>query len=268
LSTDDNVGPMAPPAQIEPDQPSGDRGARAWPQGWQVRVVDEIPSTNTALIAEVDQARDGSGPADRTVLAARYQTAGRGRLDRRWEAPPGANLLVSILFTHPPSNPIELIRRVGLAAIDACHEIAGVSAVLKWPNDLLLDGAKLAGILAQTANSGAVVVGLGLNVGWAPPDAARLSDHVAGGASPDPLDVLEAVLVAYDRLPADVSERYRAALDTLGRRVRVEQPGGELIGRALDVDSEGALVVLDDCAITHRVDIGDVVHLRDHPDGA
>ena len=233
-----------------------------WPSGWSVRVVDEIDSTNTALIAEVERADTGSVPPDRSVLVARYQTAGRGRLDRRWEAPPGANLLVSILFMDPPPHPIELTQRVGLAAIDACGEIAGVTAVLKWPNDLLVAGAKLAGILAQTTASGAVVVGLGLNVGWAPPGAARLVDHAPGS---DPLEVLAALLGAYDRLPADISARYRSALDTLGRRVRVEQPAGDIIGRALDVADDGALMVLDECAVTHRIDIGDVIHLRDHP---
>ena len=253
---------MGPPAQIEPDQPPADGVLRGWPARWSVRVVDEIDSTNSALVAEADRAAVGSGPPDRSVLAARYQSAGRGRLDRRWEAPPGANLLVSILFMDPPPNPIELTQRVGLAAIDACHEIAGVAAVLKWPNDLLLDGAKLAGILAQTTTSGAVVVGLGLNVGWAPPDAARLVDHAPGS---DPLDVLAALLVAYDRLPADISARYRAVLDTLGRRVRVERPAGDIVGRALEVGDDGALMVLDECAVTHRVDIGDVIHLRDHP---
>ncbi len=255
---------MAPPAQIEPDQPRGERGARVWPPGWQVRVIDEIASTNTALVDEVDRGRDGSGPPDRSVLAARHQTAGRGRLDRRWEAPPGTNLLVSILFTSPPPNPFELSQRVGLAAIDAGVELAGVTAMLKWPNDLVLGGAKLAGILAQATRSGAVVVGLGLNVGWAPPDAARLADGVDGTL--DPLDVLDAVLRAYDRLPADITERYRSALATLGRRVRVEQPAGDITGRAVDLGPDGSLVVLDDCAITHRVEIGDVIHLRDHPD--
>lgn len=256
---------MGPPAQIEPDEPTGDGVSQAWPVGWWVRVVDEIDSTNTALVDEVDRAAVGSAPPDRSVLVARYQTAGRGRLDRRWEAPPGANLLVSMLFMDPPPNPIELTQRVGLAAIDACREIAGVAAVLKWPNDLLLDGAKLAGILAQTTTSGAVVVGLGLNVGWAPPDAARLIDHVPGSDALDPLDVLAALLAAYDRLPADISVRYRTALDTLGRRVRVQRPTGDLVGRALDIGDDGALMVLDECAITHRVDIGDIIHLRDHP---
>ena len=102
-----------------------------------------------------------SGAPDRSVLVADHQTAGRGRLDRRWDAPPGANLLVSILFRTVPSPASALTQRVGLAAIDACRAAAGVEAVLKWPNDLLLDDRKLAGILAQRAADGSIVVGLG-----------------------------------------------------------------------------------------------------------
>ena len=95
------------------------------------------------------------------MLVADHQTAGRGRLDRRWEAPPGANLLVSILFRTVPSPRQRSRNGSGSAAIDACRAAAGVEAVLKWPNDLLLDDRKLAGILAQRAVDGSIVVGLG-----------------------------------------------------------------------------------------------------------
>jgi BirA family transcriptional regulator, biotin operon repressor / biotin---[acetyl-CoA-carboxylase] ligase len=228
--------------QIWPDQ---------WPPGWHVEHVSETGSTNADLLARV-----ATDAPDRTVLAADHQTRGRGRLDRRWDAPPGANLLVSILFRHVPDAPGELTRRVGLAAADAARELSGLDVGLKWPNDLVVDGAKLAGILAQRAPGGDVVVGLGLNVGWAPDGAARLGDHVT------PPMALAAVLEWYDRLPADITHRYRDRLHTLGRRVRVELPDGEIVGRATDVEPDGRLVVLDECGVTHRLDIGDVVHLR------
>jgi BirA family biotin operon repressor/biotin-[acetyl-CoA-carboxylase] ligase len=78
--------------------------------------------------------------------------------------------------------------------------------------------------------------------------------------------VLVELLAAFDHLPDEVDARYRSALDTLGRQVRVELPGAELVGRAVDVDADGHLLVLDDCAITHRIYAGDVIHLR--PAGA
>jgi BirA family transcriptional regulator, biotin operon repressor / biotin---[acetyl-CoA-carboxylase] ligase len=223
---------------------------RPWPPGWTVEHVAETGSTNADLLATA-----GWRP-DRSVLVTDHQTAGRGRLDRRWDAPPGANLLVSLLFHRVPRDPGELTRRVGLAAVDACREAAGIVAVLKWPNDVLVDDRKLAGILAQRSAAGAVVVGLGLNVRWAPDGAARL------GAAVAPLDVLHALLDAYDRLPDDVGDRYRRTLATLGRTVRIELTDGTLAGTALDVEPDGRLVVLDQCGVTHRVDVGDVIHLR------
>lgn len=197
------------------------------------------------------------------MLVADHQSAGRGRLDRSWTAPPGANLLVSVLFRDVPPDPGELTRRMGLAAVDAVFATTGRRATLKWPNDVLLDDLKLGGILAQRAESGAVVVGLGLNVGWSPDGAVDLSDD-----APDlqPAQVLRALLVAFDGLPADVTDRYRSSLATIGRRVRIELPAGELVGVATDVDADGRLVLLDDCALTHRVAVGDIVHLRS--DGA
>ena len=228
--------------------------------GWHVRVVDETGSTNTDLMAAA-----AAGAADRSVLVARHQTAGRGRLDRKWEAPPGANLLVSLLFRDPPAHAHELIQRVALAAVGAARTVADVDAQLKWPNDVLVGDAKLAGVLAQAGTSVGtgpsrldhLVVGIGVNVQWSPEGGARLGQDI------DPLAVLAAMLVAYDRLPADVHPLYRAGLGTLGRQVRVELPNGTaLLGRAIDVGRDGRLAVLDDCAITHHFDTGDVVHVR------
>ncbi|HEX3089010.1 MAG TPA: biotin--[acetyl-CoA-carboxylase] ligase [Ilumatobacteraceae bacterium] len=224
---------------------------------WLITIVDETGSTNVDLLAAAV-----AGAADRSVLMARHQTAGRGRLDRQWTAPAGANLLVSMLFREVPAHPHELTQRVALAAAQACRETAGVTPLLKWPNDLLLDGRKLAGVLAQSGGQSGgdgpayVVVGIGLNVGWAPDGAARLGDGI------DPANVLDSMLVAYDRLPVDVVELYRASLATIGQSVRVELPESAVTGRALDVMPDGRLVVLDECGITHRFDTGDVVHLR------
>ncbi len=143
-----------------------------WPAGWDVRHVEATGSTNTDLLAALEAGTAG----DHTVLAADHQTAGRGRLDRRWEAPPGTNLLVSIVFVPVPAVPARATHRVGLAAVAAARSVRPeVAVTLKWPNDLLLDGSKVAGILAQRSTTvDAVVVGLGFNVGWAPDGAAAL----------------------------------------------------------------------------------------------
>ena len=224
---------------------------------WHVAHVAETGSTNADLLATAQ-----AGAPTRSVLRTDHQTAGRGRLDRRWDAPPGTNLLVSLLFRDgdPGGSPVTLLRRVALAAVDAVDAVAGVRAALKWPNDVLVDGAKLAGLLAQRGPD-VTVIGLGLNVGWAPDGAARVGADVA------PAAVLAALLAAFDAhagdTEADVHERYIEHLVTLGQQVRVELPGGDaLVGRATGVDPGGRLVVLDACAISHHVDAGDVVHLR------
>ncbi|MCU1360815.1 MAG: biotin--[acetyl-CoA-carboxylase] synthetase [Ilumatobacteraceae bacterium] len=232
-----------------------------------MQVVAETGSTNDDLLEAAKL-----GAPDRSVLATAHQTAGRGRLDRRWDAPPGTNLLVSLLFCtladDPPGHLHELTQRVALSAVSAARSVAGVDATLKWPNDLLIGDRKLAGMLAQAAtvvdpqtgrhSIGHVVVGIGLNVGWCPDDGARLGDGV------HPLDVLAAMLTAYDQLPDDVHPMYRATLGTLGRQVRVTLAGpqSDLVGRAIDVGRDGRLTVLDDCAISHHLDTGDIVHLR------
>ena len=231
-----------------------------WPSGWHVRHVSETGSTNADLM---DLAR--SGAPTHSVLAADHQTAGRGRLDRTWEAPPGANLLVSLLFRDHLEAPHRHTQRVALAAARACEQVAGVRPVLKWPNDLLVGEQKLAGILAQAGGAGTsagsslgfVVVGIGVNVGWAPPDAARLG-------SSTPPELLAHLLAELDELDGpgrSVPTEYRERLDTIGRRVRVELPGETFVGRAVDVEPDGALVVDHDGA-RRRVEAGDVVHLR------
>jgi len=221
-----------------------------WPSGWHVWYIEETGSTNADLLQIADDL------PDRTVLFTGHQTAGRGRLDRRWDAPAGANLLVSVLFRDVGDDPAAQMRRIGLAVATAARELGTADVGLKWPNDVVVGSAKVAGILAERTTGGDVVVGTGVNVGWAPEGAATLAgDH-------EPAAVLRAVLAAYDDLPDDIASMYRADLATLGMRVRVEQHDGSLVGTAVDVDPDGRLVVLDECAITHRLSVGDIVHLR------
>ncbi len=225
-----------------------------WPEPWRVQVVPVTGSTNSDLLAKAQ-----SGAPHGTVLVADHQTAGRGRLDRTWDAPPGTNLLVSILFRGADGQvavvPQAATQRVAVAAARACEAVAGVRPVLKWPNDLLLDDRKLAGILAQGGPGlEFVVVGLGLNVGWAPEGGARLPS-----GSRD--DVLGALLQALNDLPADVGAEHRARLGTLGQAVRVELSGGSFDGVAVDLDDIGRLIV-DTGSGRRVVDAGDVIHIR------
>lgn len=165
-----------------------------------------------------------------SVVVADHQTAGRGRLDHRWDAPPGTALLVS--FVLEP-NPL-LSLAAGVAAAEAC----GRHVRLKWPNDLLLDGRKVGGILVE-ASPAKAVCGIGINLTWAPEGAAQLDE---------PRDELLARLrPAIERwtsaAPARVIERWRELSDTIGKRVRVQLPDRVIEGIAEDIDAVGSLIV-------------------------
>jgi BirA family biotin operon repressor/biotin-[acetyl-CoA-carboxylase] ligase len=242
------------------------------PVGWSVTHVAETGSTNDDLAAAAR-----AGAPDRTVLVADHQTAGRGRLGRRWEAPPAASLLISVLIR--PRAAIAagrlhgVTQAVGLAARRACTDVAGFTPVLKWPNDLLVDDRKLAGILAEAVADGghvvAVVVGMGLNVAWPEtPTADAVSAAAVAGRPVDRGDLLSALLKHLDGHlgqweddPEALREDYRDALATIGRHVRVETPSGPLEGVAVDVGPAGELL-LDAGGRRHAIAVGDVIHLR------
>lgn len=236
-------------------------------RSWRVSTVAETGSTNADLLAAGE-----SGAPDGTVLRAEHQTAGRGRLDRRWEAPPGANLLVSILLAPAGDRPHDAVRAVALAARRACRATSGVDVSLKWPNDLCVGAEKIAGILAQggTRADGSgefVVVGIGVNVEWAPPGAVSLAS--AGWTTPvTPGDLCSALLAELDSLLVldhdALHSEYVAHLATVGQRVRVETPVETVVGTAVAVDTDGRIVVHGDDGATRSFDTADVVHLRPH----
>ena len=165
-----------------------------------------------------------------SVVVADHQTAGRGRLSHQWETRAGTALLVS--FVVEP-NPL-LSLAAGVAAAEAC----GPGVRLKWPNDLLLDGRKVGGILIEASASKAIC-GIGINLTWAPKGAATLGE---------PRDqVLEKLRIAMERWSAapagQVIAGWRQVSDTIGKRVRVELPDQVIEGIAEDIDPNGNLVV-------------------------
>ncbi|MGD9525428.1 biotin--[acetyl-CoA-carboxylase] ligase [Pseudonocardia sp.] len=251
---------------------------RASLPGWaRLDIVASTGSTNADLLAAA-----AAGAPDRTVLVAEHQQSGRGRLARTWESPPGSGLTFSVLFRPDGVGPARfgwLPLLAGLALADAVRGYAGGACGLKWPNDLLLGGRKAAGVLAEVAGPGAVVVGIGLNVTAAPPgqpDATSLAEHAH--PAPGRADVLVAILRRLDererawcesggdpdahRLRTD----YRAACRTLGSPVRITLPGGEVLdGIAEDVDGDGRLLLVEHGGRRRAVAAGDVTHVRAAP---
>jgi BirA family biotin operon repressor/biotin-[acetyl-CoA-carboxylase] ligase len=242
-----------------------------WGGEWDVRWFETIDSTNTYLLAQAA----GGAPAG-TVAVADHQSAGRGRLDRRWEAPPGASLLTSVLF-RPAFDPAELhlcTAAVALAAAEACRQVAGVGPVLKWPNDLLVGEAKLAGVLAEAEFTGsecAVVVGIGINVAWpGPPTVQGTCLNDLCGEPVDRHQLLGALLGALaprrlllesDGGRQELAAELRRRCATLGQRIRVELATEAITGVAREIDDAGQLVVLT-AGGPRTVTAGDVVHLR------
>lgn len=242
--------------------------------GWRVEVLDASPSTN-ALVAA--RAQDGEGPG--LVVVAEHQTAGRGRLDRVWVTPPRAALTVSLLVDPgrvPTSRWPWLPLLTGLAVVEGVRRVAGVEATLKWPNDVLVDDLKVAGILVERVDrpTGPVaVVGIGLNVSSTReelPVPAATSLALAGAASLDRAALLAAVLTAFtvrydgwqDAAGHGLRAPYVRECSTIGRRVTVSLPaGGTLSGTAVGVDEDGRLQV-DDGSRVQVLGAGDVVHVR------
>ena len=246
------------------------RPPAGWDAGgvdWDVRLVAETKSTNADLAAA---ARDGA--PEGTVIVAEHQTAGRGRLDRTWEAPRGSGLVMSALMRPPELDPARwpwIPLMTGLAVASAVRDL-GLAPSVKWPNDVEIGGRKLAGILVErveTAHGPAAVIGIGLNIAMTVdqlPVPTATSLHLEGAeATRD--DVLGGVLtglsVHYELLTSDAAalrDAYVSACGTVGRNVTVNLPDGStLTGPATDVDEHGRLVV-DGRPIT----AGDVVHVR------
>ncbi|MFP5346472.1 MAG: biotin--[acetyl-CoA-carboxylase] ligase [Actinomycetes bacterium] len=261
-------------------------------------LLDACPSTNTELAARAA----AGGVADLSVLTTDDQTAGRGRLDRTWTTPPRSALATSVLLRPGPDVPVLkwswLPLLAGVAIVEALRAVAGLPAVLKWPNDVLVpDGpdaasappGKVCGVLSQvvwTPEGEAVVLGFGLNVSQTRAELAvpaATSLLLAGSATTDRDTLLRACLRAlagwYLRWTAAAGDAVRCGLAaaardvccSIGQRVRVELPAGAepLSGVAEGLDDDGRLLVRvdPDVAAAHSartvpVAAGDVVHLR------
>lgn len=243
-----------------------------------VQVVAETGSTNADVAAAAR-----AGAAEGLVVTAESQLAGRGRLGRTWVLPPRAGIAASVLLRPgaagpggsapvPPSRYGWLPLLTGVALVEAVRRVAEVDAVLKWPNDLLVDDRKAGGILVEVHGT-AAVVGFGLNTslrGAELPAPMATSLALAGAVSVDRDPLLRAVLRGlaswYERWRAaggdsdgtGLREAYLVHCVTLGRDVRVELPGGAVAtGRADGIDADGRLLVGG-----RPYGAGDVVHLR------
>jgi len=240
----------------------------------ELDVVAETGSTNADLLAQAEAGADIDG----SVLLAEYQNAGRGRHGRQWSAPRGTQVALSVgvaAASVPHGGWGWLTLAAGVAVADAVAA-AGVRAGLKWPNDVLVDGGKLAGILAEVAApSQVIVLGLGLNVTLTAeqaPDLHATSLLMLGSSAVDrnalARRILRELAVRIDAWRAAggadaalISDYQRYSL-TLNSRVRASMPGDrELVGVARSIDETGRLCV-DTGGQTVAISAGDITHLR------
>jgi BirA family biotin operon repressor/biotin-[acetyl-CoA-carboxylase] ligase len=240
------------------------------PPPFRVVAYDRIGSTS-------DEAKRlaAAGATHGTLVWAREQTSGRGRLDRSWVSPRG-NLFMSAVLRPdlPPVRAAELGFVAALAVADMVESFVPATGRvrLKWPNDVLADGAKLSGILLEawsgpTGQVDWVVLGIGVNIAAAPTDTPYPATalHALGGAQPDTRAVLERLgITLAERLVlwesqgfAPIRRDWLARARGLGEALEIRQGGAPVIGRFLDLDLDGALV-LETASGLRRITAGDV----------
>jgi BirA family biotin operon repressor/biotin-[acetyl-CoA-carboxylase] ligase len=223
---------------------------------WSVHTVEQIDSTQSAL--------KSSSPKHGDVIVADYQSAGRGRLDRTFEAQPGSALLFSA-YIEPRRHRDEwgfIPLLVGLSVA----EVLGIEFYTKWPNDILSDGGKVGGILCEIQGDG-IVIGIGLNVSMTEeelPVPAASSILLTVGRAPDRKVLLPAILkeIAFNLAEwesgEDLTDDYLDSSATMGKRVSVQLPNGQTLeGLAAGISNNGELL-LDSGEV---ISVGDIIHL-------
>jgi BirA family biotin operon repressor/biotin-[acetyl-CoA-carboxylase] ligase len=232
---------------------------------WKVIRYGQVPSTQ-------DVAREATlkSRALGTVIVAESQTSGRGRRGRSWSSPTGGLYLTAVL--RPSRHPGLVPLVAGIAVAEAIRRLTGLSTELKWPNDVLIGGRKVAGVIAETVWRGDEAVhtllGIGVNVNNALPGdlprATTLLEELGSGVDAEHVlrELLGEIEVWSERLdegPDVILEAWRALSGILGGEVDIIDPtGGRIRGVAVDVDQDGALLV-DDGGEIRRVHSGALV---------
>lgn len=226
-----------------------------------------IDSTNSHA-AELARARAAEG----ALVTTDDQTAGRGRIGRVWKSLPGRQLALSLVL-RPAFPPHFLVMASALAVAAAIETVSGLTPAIKWPNDVLVDGRKVCGILIETS-PGVAILGIGLNVNGSLMGDADLAAHAttlaeAAGRELSREDLAVALIRRLDTLYAllasggmaareQVRTDWRGRLVTLGRHVSIRQSGAEIAGTAEDVDADGALLLRRDDGTLQTITWGDV----------
>lgn len=235
-----------------------------------VRYFESIGSTNNEALAWAT-----GGARDLSLVIADEQTAGRGRLDRKWFTPKGTALAISLILRPTDGEKSHLSRIVGLAALAVADSLRtrGLVSQIKWPNDVLLNGRKVAGILVESVWSGeevdGLVIGIGMNVlKEAVPSAdvlffpatsleESLGPHIERGKLLQ--DILAGLIALRSHLGSDsFIASWEKALAFRGEQVQAEQDGSLITGKLIGLESDGSLRLVDEAGKSITVRFGDV----------
>ena len=245
--------------------------ARELSQYWRVSVVDVTTSTQDEIVKIFSNSPVINSENLNDVVVAEFQSHGRGRLNRTFDAPKSSALLFS--FSHQPKRNqsdwgfIPLLTGMCVARALNSFVLGQASVTLKWPNDLLVEEKKLGGIIAEVRGD-SVIIGVGINVEMAIeelPVEGATSLAIVGSTELNRNSLLVKILkeIQFGLTSWDAGEifvdRYREASSTIGKQVRVHRPNGDVIeSRAMDIDSSGGLILESG----ERITVGDVIHLR------
>jgi BirA family biotin operon repressor/biotin-[acetyl-CoA-carboxylase] ligase len=235
--------------------------------------IHYFPEISSTMDAARELAKRGAGEG--TIVIAEAQTRGRGRLSREWLSPEGGIYFTLIL--RPGISPayaprINLMASIAVAA--TIRKLFGLKTELKWPNDVLIEGRKVCGILAEMDAEMDVVnfvnVGIGINANTSIPQFEKTVTSLKGalGREISRKKFLSALLMEIERLQpllmnADLLQEWKKLSVTLNKDVRIAAPGEVIVGRAIDIDTTGALIIKERNGSLKKAMAGDCIHLRE-----
>lgn len=240
--------------------------------GKNIKYFDSIGSTmDVAFQLGVE------GVCEGTVVCAESQTKGKGRLGRSWISPKGKGICMSVIL-RPPLAPVDVAKLTLLSAVAVCEalgQFCHVPAKIKWPNDILVGQKKIAGILtelsAEIDRVRFIVIGIGVNVNTPlsqlPPEATSIKNEAGQKVSRVRLvqEILRLLEKWYNRVGTQgftpIIERWKELSSTLGQHIRVVDPGGDVEGKAVDLDEYGGLIIRNNDGLTVKRMTGDVVQI-------
>ncbi len=219
---------------------------------WNILRVDRVTSTQDTARAHAE-----SGAGVGTVIVADTQSEGRGRQGRSWDSPPGGLYMTALLEAGSHANLLPLV--AGVVIAETIRDGFGVEAMLKWPNDVLIGGRKVGGVLVDADWSGdergVILLGVGVNLNNAIPEsleeATSLSEEAGEEIDVDAfleslLESLDGILPTLEDDPGEALARWEGLSETLGRRIVIKDSSGSILeGVAESIDDDGALIL--DC---------------------